>query len=386
MRIFANDETIKVYEVPRPYETTLIDNWTADNSGGARAKEEDLETGLKVYKPGKDKEKQYKFSVNENPLWPLNPQYLIEFDSSVSMKVILKKTEGLSIFEKSKIGMIITKPEQPDTLNYEKKKKLGGAHANKQDIIKRILDSTRKLLDSKPISKDEINRKLSLNPIEWAVETEYSSEYVASTFINFNKIDNPVIIVPTMERAEDLFNYNLTIYSNKPVTVTPLSNEYTKILTDSWNDTNCFGNHLLHKDKKRSSDVEKPTLDENKWLENPKFRIFFDSREKIPIVEFEIYISRMESCWQDKIAKGIVNTMVGVYLFDYDKENWQSKIIDKDHVKFEPKLDIKLSYKKDKVDPRGFIIMPTTYTPFVKGPFSIMVKCKEKFYLEKFEG
>lgn len=162
-----------------------------------------------------------------------------------------------------------------------------------------------------------------------------------------------------------------------------LNSDSSKVLISEWTMKNSGGCHLIEDEKKKKNDEENH-FKKVTWYENPKFHLWFDSKVKIPEVEFEIKISRLDQIWQKIIAKGIVNAMMGVYLFKYDKEKWKDYPIGLDQVNFVPKNEILFTSKNSNLDPRGFIIMPTTYGAGVCGPFSIMVKCKEKFFLEPF--
>ena len=50
-----------------------------------------------------------------------------------------------------------------------------------------------------------------------------------------------------------------------------------------------------------------------------------------------------------------------------------------------PKNEVIISHTEQKADPKGYILMPITYAKDVYGPFSIMVKCNEKFKLSVFK-
>lgn len=120
------------------------------------------------------------------------------------------------------------------------------------------------------------------------------------------------------------------------------------------------------------------------WMDNPKFHISFDYKDRLPEVEFEVIISRSETIWTKKIANSVVNSMVGIYIFRYDKDRWRELCVNMDRVEFLPKTEIVYKFRDFKVDPKGYVIMPTTYGKEVLGPFTIMIKCKEKFKLEVF--
>ena len=95
LRVFASTN-INVSELSHPYECTASSSWSQDknfSAGGARYITERNKT-------------------RENSKWSINPQYLIKFDKNISMKIILKKTNGHFSVEENKIGFLLTKPEQ----------------------------------------------------------------------------------------------------------------------------------------------------------------------------------------------------------------------------------------------------------------------------------
>jgi hypothetical protein len=156
-----------------------------------------------------------------------------------------------------------------------------------------------------------------------------------------------------------------------------------QVLISEWTLKNSGGCHLIIDDNKRSKE-EESHVKKISWYDNPKFHLWFESKVKIPELEFEVVLSRLDNIWQKVIAKGIVNAMMGMYLFKYDKEKWKDYPINLKDVNFIPKNEISFSYKFSNIDPRGFILMPATYGAGVIGPFSILIRCKEKFYIEPF--
>ena len=77
--------------------------------------------------------------------------------------------------------------------------------------------------------------------------------------------------------------------------------------------------------------------------------------------------------------------MMGVYIFKYEKEKWRDQCVNSEKIEFIPKNEIHLEFTDHKVDPKGYVIMPATYGPNINGPFVMMVRCSEKFYLVPFD-
>lgn len=192
LRLFSS-EPIKICELPRPYEVCLDQKWNNDNSGGRRFISDNTSSNKLI----------------ENPFWPINPQFLIRFDSKTSIKLIIRKTNG-TFNSESKVGMMITKPDVHDSNICPLKNLKATGEYLKSDIMKRILESTEKILDSKKQNPESIHKKLMFNLCEWVVESKYVSSYSASLFHKFNKIDSPILIIPSMENHGDCFEFKFS--------------------------------------------------------------------------------------------------------------------------------------------------------------------------------
>ena len=105
----------------------------------------------------------------------------------------------------------------------------------------------------------------------------------------------------------------------------------------------------------------------------------------IPQVEFEVVLTRFERIWKPIISRGVVNSMLGIYVFEYDTINWKKKCINFNTVEFMPQNEVSVKFSLKDVNPKGFIIMPVTYGEGIKGPFLIMAKCKTRFTFTQLE-
>jgi len=259
--------------------------------------------------------------------------------------------------------------------------------------------------------------------------------------MNFNKIDSPLIIIPTLDLPSSPFEFELKIFSNRPSRIFSLNNENCSLLIGEWKENNCGGCHLSKDDKKKKNEneiddysglIKKPLT----WYNNPKFHLCFeikknkdkkdkkdkkdnkdnkDNKEKdkenknkendkenneendkeneneinkfynIPQVDFEIVLTRFERIWKPIISRGVVNSMLGIYVFEYDTLNWKKKCINFNTVEFMPQNEVTVKFSLKDVNPKGFIIMPVTYGEGIKGPFLIMAKCKTKFTFTQLE-
>lgn len=190
LRIFSSDD-IYIAELLKPYNVSLDHEWASGTSGGGRFV------------------KNLNNKYEENPNWTINPQYLLKFEENISLKIILRKINGHFSNENTNIGMLLTKPNIEEKLLSElKNQKM--TNYKKNDQILRVLDSTNKLLNCKKESLEHLSRKLSFNLSEWVIESGYKNSYVASLYLNFNNIDSPIMIIPTMENPDAYFSYQLS--------------------------------------------------------------------------------------------------------------------------------------------------------------------------------
>ena len=429
LRLFASTN-IYVNELSRPYECSATSSWSQDknfSAGGARY----------ITDRGK---------TRENSNWPINPQYLITFDKNISMKIILKKTNGHFSVEDNKIGFLMTKPEKNHEGISLKSKTIGDFNKTmnnpfiKTDQISRVMESTQRILNPKNNLLLDIYPKMFINNSEWVAESSYSNSYCSCLFMKFNKIDSPLIIIPTLDLPNSPFDFELKIYSNRTTRIFSLNNENCSLLIGEWKENNCGGCHLSKDDKKKkttnevddySGIVKKPLT----WFSNPKFHLCFEIKDKkeqksakenkenkkdnkdkeeskmseqkeenknneeeinmninnndeenkdlnnntIPKVDFEVVLTRFERIWKPIISRGVVNSMLGIYVFEYDTLNWKKKCINFNTVEFMPQNEVSVKFSLKDVNPKGFIIMPVTYGEGIKGPFLIMAKCKTRF-------
>ena len=434
LRLFASTN-IYVNELARPYECSATSTWSQDknfSAGGARY----------ITDRGK---------TRENSNWPINPQYLITFDKNISMKIILKKTNGHFSVEDNKIGFLMTKPEKSrDTIVSTKSKTASDFNKTmnnpfiKTDQISRVMESTQRILNPKNNLLIDIYPKMFINNSEWVAESSYSNSYCSCLFMKFNKIDSPLIIIPTLDLPNSPFDFELKIYSNRAARIFSLNNENCSLLIGEWKENNCGGCHLSKDDKKKKAKneiddytgiIKKPLT----WFSNPKFHLCFESKKKreeksakgknekeeskeneqkkekkindednnintndvndeenkdgnnknitntIPQVEFEVVLTRFERIWKPIISRGVVNSMLGIYVFEYDTINWKKKCINFNTVEFMPQNEVSVKFSLKDVNPKGFIIMPVTYGEGIKGPFLIMAKCKTRFTFTQLE-
>ena len=72
-----------------------------------------------------------------------------------------------------------------------------------------------------------------INNSEWVAESSYCNSYCSCLFMRFNKIDSPLIIIPTLDLPNSPFDFELKIYSNREARVFSLNNEKINELVTS---------------------------------------------------------------------------------------------------------------------------------------------------------
>lgn len=372
IRIFCNED-LYVNELKMPEHTIISGSWILGcSTGGPRFS---------------IKKKKYA----ENPRWPLNPQYLVGFESNTKCKIILRKTTGHFANEESKVGLLITKPtyynEDQEKLQQNEIEK--HQNLNQEQIklsqIQRCIKSTDKILINKKIIFDEIYPKLSINDSELVYESSYNNNYAASVQVNFSRLDSPLIFIPTLNDKTSAFEYELSIHSTKPVSIYPLYNDSCKCLYGEWIEGNAGGSHLNQEDiMTKKIDIFNNQIS---YLDNPKYLLQFNSKDWIMNLEFEVTLVRMSSVWKRRLSQSMINSMMSVYIFKYERDGkWKKNCVNMEKIDFMPKNFVKMSYKEEKADPKGYVLMPVTYNKGVFGPFIIMVKCKEKFTLTEIKA
>ena len=123
------------------------------------------------------------------------------------------------------------------------------------------------------------------------------------------------------------------------------------------------------------------------YFDNPKFLLQFESKDWIKDLEFEVTIVRMASIWKRRLSQSMLNSMMSCYIFKYERDTkWKKNCLNLEKIDFMPLNVVRMTYKEAKADPKGYIIMPITYSKNVYGPFCVMVKCKEKFVFKELQS
>ncbi len=81
---------------------------------------------------------------------------------------------------------------------------------------------------------ENIERKLQIKVQEKFKESTYYSEEIAALYFNFNPTEGPFIIVPSLDFEDKPANYRLTIFSNNPVQLQKLDDNFNDVVIGKW--------------------------------------------------------------------------------------------------------------------------------------------------------
>jgi hypothetical protein len=163
-----------------------------------------------------------------------------------------------------------------------------------------------------------------------------------------------------------------------------MNTDNIKTLVGLWTDKNAGGCHIEQGDTNKRKTVDSFNKKIITWLDNPKYHISFESKERIQKLEFEVILCRSSFIWGKTMSNNVVNSMAGIYIFNYNSESWHNSCLNMERLDFLPKNEVVFKYSGNNVDPKGFVIMPATYGKDIIGPFTLMVVCKDKFNLSPF--
>ena len=93
----------------------------------------------------------------------------------------------------------------------------------------------------------------------------------------------------------------------------------------------------------------------------------------------------MSSIWKRSLSKSMINAMMSVYIFKYEREGkWKNQLCNLQNIDFMPQNEVRMKFIEKKADPKGFILMPATYNKDVFGPFCLTIKCNYPFNIRTY--
>jgi hypothetical protein len=215
---------------------------------------------------------------------------------------------------------------------------------------------------------ENLERKLQILPNEWYIESQFINEDVAAIYAYWKPTKGPFLMVPSLDSPEITADFSVHVFSSNPVEIIKLEDSKNMVISGEWNDKSAGGCHLYDREYETNAD-------NFTWISNPKFLLSLHTTQK---TEVKITLSRPEKSWKKKIAVSAVDCMMGFYVFANNitptKENCISGM------NFVPMNEYFEVLELDG-NPEGYIIMPTTYAPKLKGPFIISVSTDVEFSL-----
>ena len=367
LRIFTS-EHVDLVELPKTIEQTFMGKWTSSTAGGRRT----LDTGA------------------ENKRWCINPQYFLNLTKPTHLKIILRKKGGKKI-KGINIGLCVTKALPPTAAPASKIKKDGAEISQTKHgmqtssskggkMMKKTFKTTSVVTrrnykeDNFPeivppdLNETELERKLQILPNEWFIESQYKSEDVAAIYSYWKPTKGPFLIVPSLEQQEYQADYTLTVFSSNTVEIRKLEDAKNMVISGEWNEKSAGGCHLYDR-------AFETNADNFTWINNPKYLLQLYTTQKTKV---KITLSRPEKAWKKQIAVSAVDCMIGFYV--YPAGIAPTKDTCTNVVNFVPMNQYSDTLELDG-NPEGYIIMPTTYKPKLKGPFIISVSTDVEFAL-----
>jgi len=367
LRIFTSEKS-ELLELPRTIEQNFLGKWAVTTAGGKRT----LPTG------------------SDNKYWCRNPQYFLNLKKPTHLKIILRKKGGKKI-KGVNIGICVTKAFPPTAKPASKIKKDGvelspakGGATRLKGTGTRIGKTNNRGFKTTTVARrnfkednfpeivppelENLERKLQILPNEWYVESQFKSEDVASLYAYWKPTKGPFLMVPSLESPEVMAEYTLTVFSSNPVEIEKLEDSKNMVISGEWNEKSAGGCHLYDVNFEKNSD-------NFTWINNPKYLLNLHTTQK---TEVKITLSRPEKSWKKKIAVSAVDCMIGFYVFP-GNANPNTKDC-RSEMNFVPMNEYSEVLELDG-NPDGYIIMPTTYKPKLKGPFIISVSTDVEFSL-----
>lgn len=368
LRIFSSEQ-VELVELSKTIEQTFMGKWTTGTAGGRRS----LDNGA------------------DNKRWCINPQYFLNLKKPTHLKIILRKKGGKKI-KGINIGLCVTKALPPTAAPASKIKKDGadisqtrhgamntvGSKTGKS--FKRAFKTTSGIAkrnlkeDNFPeivppdLSETQLERKLQILPNEWFIESQYKSEDVAAIYAYWKPTKGPFLMVPSLEQGEYAADYTLTVFSSNPVEIEKLEDSKNMVISGEWNEKSAGGSHLYDR-------AFETNADNFTWINNPKYLLHLYTTQKTRV---KITLSRPEKAWKKKIAVSAVDCMIGFYVYPGNISPTRDNCTNT--INFVPMNQYSETLELDG-NPDGYVIMPTTYSPKLKGPFIISVSTDVEFAL-----
>eukprot|EP00501_MAST-03F_sp_TOSAG23-6_P001186 GSMAST32.ASY1.ANO1.1230.1 assembled CDS len=324
-----------------------------------------------------------------NRTWCQNPQYALFLPSSrkedsTTVKVVLKRL-GPTKLKKETLGLVVVKPtvDLPST----RRKRL-------KPPKKAVLLSTGRLPPTQPSNLSmaqlqdnsnstgnlQIDRKLQIQPEEWAIISYFSNVENSCTLLrelSTRFCERGLIVSPMMDAEVD-GDFQLEFHSDLPINVRKLEESNMQTIGSSWTENTAGGCHI----------------NPSQWRKNPKFvlQLHGDAGEKVDV---NINLCRPENTWARLTKRDPVSCMIGFYILPTTRnavdKNLGIKYSEDEtfQTNFVPMSQVAtpLGFTMEILDPdQCYIIVPCCYGTGWVGDFSLSVAAECEFSFMKWKS
>lgn len=283
LKVIAS-KRVEIEPLPQTFERTIEEQWDGSSAGGAYFSNQN--------------------GSSENMMWCFNPQYLLNFSSPTSLKIILQKSgKNLKKLKDAKLGLSLCylKPDNENekhprpTLN-SKKKTLN----LREELLQKLLEKTKDHLQVRNIPNPF--RKIKVQPTEHFVESSFASTQTACLFLKVLPVEGPLLLAPCLDKAGLTGDFKITVFSSAEITIVPLDKTLNPVLLGEWTQYNSGGSHIYN--EQLYSNPEKRT-----WTNNPIFKLSVEAKimEDKP-VKIRLALNFAELNWKSKLIRKVTDS------------------------------------------------------------------------------
>eukprot|EP00941_MAST-03F_sp_MAST-3F-sp1_P005723 g5723.t1 len=371
LRVFCKEE-INVAPVMETYSQILRGKW---QEGGLV----DTAGGPLLLKDGEI-----------NRTWSQNPQFALflppdrGLTDRTTVKIVLKRLGNRKkIKEDEKIAVAVVKPTTTLPSTRRKKEKAVKKEILLQDkplppTAPSSLSMTALAENASTSGEIPIERKLQVQPDEWAIMSYFENPHVSCTLLrelSLRFCEQGLLIIPMMEKEAD-GDFQLEVHSDLPVAIRHLPESNMQTIGSAWVKSTAGGCHV----------------DESSWRKNPKFLLQLHGQEGTQ-ADVNITLARPEKSWANRTVRDPVASMIGFYLIPTTNSQNEGEGIRYKHgetfcSEYVPMHSVATpeGFTMQTLGKDGcYIIVPCTYAPGWIGDFSLSVSSDVEFTFTKYK-
>lgn len=246
--------------------------------------------------------------------------------------------------------------------------------SKKIDPLSRLLIETQHFL--KPIALKDFNRKFSLNPSEFYIESSYGNNRMACLYLHLLPLQNPIIIIPTLDKPDLQAEYELEIYSSKEIKLEKLDNGKNLMLIGEWNEYNSGGCHIYNETIYKQAEQQT-------WQNNTIYLVEFEGEGPFRLrVNLNIYQKDWKSQLfkkKSEVLKNVsVDCMISVYVL---KVTGKKPHLD-DIITYTPYVPAFDTCLEVGIQDTQVLLMPATYESKIDGRYILTLQSDTKIKVE----